>query len=236
MRKYYPMIVILFPIAFIPMLVFLFWIRGIEKYNKELWIHLFLAFIWGAAGATVLSLLIESYVSVYIPSFFILSVCCAPVIEEIAKAIGLPFVRNHADELEDGLIYGATIGLGFAATENMIYGMRFWDEGILVLISLFYIRTVSSALLHASATALVGYGVGKYRIHKTTIFSLMPYFLIALGAHTLFNVFAYSAIAIQQVVGVVLGAVFATTLFAYIRKQIITWDLHGMKQDMPVNN
>ena len=58
-------------------------------------------------------------------SFLLLSVIIAPIIEELSKALGLRLIKNQIFELEDGLIYGAVAGFGFAATENLIYGSMF---------------------------------------------------------------------------------------------------------------
>ena len=230
------MIAILLPIAFIPMIIFLIWIRNTEKYNKESWTPLVIAFFWGAVIATILSLVIERFVSDYITSFFLLSVVCAPFIEELLKFFGLWVVHKDIDEVEDGFIFGIVTGLGFAATENFIYGVTFWDEGILVLISLFYIRTVASSLLHASATSLTGYGFAVQRVGKKPILLFLPYLLLAVGIHALFNLFAYSALVFHQIIGVVLAAVFAVSLFSYIRKRIMYHDHESMKQAAPVEN
>jgi len=230
------MIAILLPIAFIPMIVALIWIRNTEKYNKESWAPLVIAFFWGAVIAAGLSLVVETVLSEYITSFLILSVVFAPLVEEIAKPLGLWFVRKDIDELEDGLIFGIIVGLGFAATENLVYGVRFWDEGLLVLLSLFYIRTVGSSLLHASATSFTGYGLGKKRLQKQTLLSFLPYLFAAIGIHALFNLFAYSAIAIHQIIGVVIAVVFAVSLFSYIRKKIIFLDIALMEKTTPVKN
>jgi RsiW-degrading membrane proteinase PrsW (M82 family) len=218
------------------MIVFLIWIRNTEKFNKESWTPLVLAFFWGAVIATGLSLVVERFFSEYITSFLLLSVVIAPFVEELAKPLGLVFLRKNIDEMEDGLIFGIIAGLGFAATENFVYGVRFWDEGIIVLLSLFYIRTVASSLLHASATSLTGYGFAQKWLRKKSIFTFVPYVLLAVGIHALFNLFAYSAVTFHQIIGVVISAVFAVTLFWYIRKKIIFFDLLVVKKSSPTED
>ena len=32
-------------------------------------------------------------------------------------------VKQEVDEIEDGIVYGAACGLGFGATENVLYGL-----------------------------------------------------------------------------------------------------------------
>jgi RsiW-degrading membrane proteinase PrsW (M82 family) len=56
----------------------------------------------------------------------IITIIIVPIIEEISKAIGLRLVKSRKTEIEDGFIFGAIAG--FAATENLIYGIRFWDH------------------------------------------------------------------------------------------------------------
>ena len=55
------------------------------------------------------------------------AVIIAPFVEEFLKALGMmrAGVKEEVDEVEDGLVYGAACGLGFAATENLMYGLEF---------------------------------------------------------------------------------------------------------------
>jgi len=214
------MLAVLIPLAFIPMIVAFIWIRNTERFNRESWVSIIFVFIWGAAIATSMSLVLESMLSDHIMDFFILSVIVAPIVEEFAKPLGLRFVKKGLDEIEDGFIYGAVAGLGFAATENLIYGMRFWNEGFIVLISLFYIRTVGTSLLHASATALTGYGYSAKLKQKRSFLSIFPYFLLAITIHSIYNLFAVSAQSLNQIFGVVIAVLFAFTVLFWIRKKI----------------
>jgi len=218
------LLLLLFPLAFIPIIFVFIWIRNTEKYNRESWLSIIFTFLWGAAIATSASFLLETVVSDHITSLLILSVVIAPIVEEISKPLALRFVKKEINEIEDGLIYGAVIGLGFAATENLIYGVRFWDQGLIVLFSLFYLRTVGSSLLHASATALTGYGYSSKLIHKRSFLSILPFFLLAVVVHGLFNLFAFSAQTLNQIFGVVVAVLFAITLMTWIRKKIMFLD------------
>lgn len=214
------MIAILFPLAFIPSIIAFIWIRDTERYNKESWVVILFTFIWGATLAAGMALLTETMIGLHIANFFLLSVVFAPIIEESFKPLVLRILKHKIDEIEDGLIYGAVAGLGFAATENLIWGTRFWNEGFLVILCLFYLRTVSTSLMHASATALTGYGYSNLLIRKRPILSILPYYLLAIAAHGIFNLFAYSALFIHRISGVVMAAVFAVALLLFIRKKI----------------
>ena len=218
------MIAILAPIAFIPMIVAVIYFRNTEKFEKEKWFSIIIVFLWGALIATGLSIVIENTISDYVRNIVILSVIVAPFVEEITKPIVLRFVKKEINEIEDGLIFGAVAGFGFAATENLIYGLRYWDEGLLVLISLFYIRTIGTSMLHASATAITGYGYSFNKLNKKSIVKMIPYLLFAVLLHGLFNVFAMSAQTINQIISVVIAVLLALSLVVLIRKKIILLD------------
>ena len=130
-------------LSFLPPLLYTIWIRNTERCHREQWKPIFLCFLWGATIAVVAAFILE--VILELPFTYSLSqaemtpflaaVVIAPVVEEFTKplALRLKSVRNNLDELEDGLIYGAVAGLGFSATENLLYGYSFLSEGIVVI-------------------------------------------------------------------------------------------------------
>jgi RsiW-degrading membrane proteinase PrsW (M82 family) len=199
--------------AFIPPILFVIWFRNTERYRREPWRMVFRAFTWGAVisvlVAVVLSLILN-FVIVETVSFLqhtyvklaevlergpdlrtlVLVVLVAPVAEEAAKGLGVLRVRVHIDEMEDGIIYGASAGLGFAAMENLLYGaVAFATEGLGASLMLIAIRSFSSALLHASSTSAFGYGVAKARLSPQQK-GLLPFYILAVFMHGSFNFFA----------------------------------------------
>lgn len=223
------MIALLLPVAFIPMIIATIWIRDTERYERESWILILCIFLWGALIASSIALVVERTLSQYITNFFLLAVVVAPVVEEISKPLILRLVKKQINEIEDGIIFGAVAGLGFAAMENLLYGMQAWDQGLLVLLSLFYIRSIGSGFLHASTTALTGYGYGSKIVHKQSIVSFLPYLCIAIAIHSLFNVVAYSAMKIAPIICVVIAVVFAILLLSWIRKKIRQIDIKDVQ-------
>jgi RsiW-degrading membrane proteinase PrsW (M82 family) len=218
---------ILIPAAFIPLIFLFIWVRNHEKYKKQSWTSIVVVFIWGSTFAIGISIVFEEIVSINLPNFFILSVFIAPLIEEIAKLVGLRFVKRNIVEFEDGLIYGAVAGFGFAATENLIYGSMYWSQGLIVILALFYLRTIGTSLLHASSTAISGLGYSNKILKKQSILSVIPYILLSITIHSIFNLFSYSALVIHQIIGVVTAVMFSFILFIFIRKQIIVLDRNG---------
>lgn len=216
--------ILLFLVAFVPMILAFVFMRNTEKRNRQSWFSLILMFLWGALIASSMAVILERITASQISNFVLLAVVVAPVIEEIAKPLGLRIVKKDILEVEDGLIYGAVVGFGFAATENLLYGLQFFYQGWLVIFALFYIRTIGSAVLHASATAFTGYGYSLKLTNHHSFVSILPYFVVAIVIHAVFNVFAVTTILSHQIIGVVIATVFTTSLMLWIRKKIQVLD------------
>ena len=211
--------------AFLPPIIYTVWIRNTEKYNREKWTSIFYCFIWGATISVIAAIVLEYIFDLsVIPSLekrypigFITIVLIAPFIEEFTKPLALRsrFVKKEIDELEDGLIYGAVAGLGFSATENLLYGWTFLNEGIIYFLILISIRSVGGCLLHASATAWTGYGYGKNIIKGTSIIRVLPYFIIAFLIHAFYN-----GILVFNFIGIATG-LFAAIIFTLITIKLV---------------
>lgn len=227
-------ILLLIVTAFLPPLIYAIWIRNTEKINRERWIPIFLCFIWGATIAVVAALILE--VLMDIPLFmagfdpvsivFIMSVIIAPFCEELSKplAIRMKSIRKEINELEDGLIYGAVAGLGFSATENLLYGWTFLSEGLLFFFVLMLIRSVGACLLHASATSWTGYGYSRSILGRTGFGSILPYFALAFGLHALYN-FVLTFETIGVVVGLILAVFVSLVSIIIVRRKIQILDM-----------
>jgi RsiW-degrading membrane proteinase PrsW (M82 family) len=203
--------------AFLPPVIYSIWIRNTEKYNREKWRSIFLCFLWGATISVLAAFILEFVLDFslspsinnqdYLNLFAI--VIIAPVVEEFTKplALRLKLIKREISEPEDGLIYGAVSGLGFSATENLLYGWSFMTEGLLIFFILITIRSIGACLLHASATAWTGYGYGKTIISGTSIVRVLPYFLFAIIIHALYN-----SLLTFDIFGITLGFIAAIAL------------------------
>lgn len=220
-------------LSFLPPLVYTIWIRNTERYHREQWRSIFLCFLWGATIAVVAAFILEIIFELpflYSASRteitpFLAVVVIAPIIEEFTKplALRLKTVRYRLDELENGLIYGAVAGLGFSATENLLYGYSSLSEGIVAFLILMTIRSFGGCLLHASATALTGYGYGKTVMKHTSLFRVLPYFILAIFLHGFYN-FLVSYELIGMISGLFLAFLFVILAITMIRKKIRTLD------------
>jgi protease PrsW len=175
---------------------------------------LLFAFLWGALVAAVGSYFVsgeiywivmgnlsatESYTE------FLMAVVTAPYVEELAKTAGLlaiiAFFRKEFNNVTDGIVYGALIGLGFSVTENILYlGWAHMEEGTEGFALLFYTRVVLGGLGHATYTALAGAGFGYARERsstKTKLGAPLLGLLFAMAGHSVWNgVFALLLVAV----------------------------------------
>ncbi|MFA5101534.1 MAG: PrsW family intramembrane metalloprotease [Candidatus Thermoplasmatota archaeon] len=220
-------------LSFLPPLIYTIWIRNTERCHRQQWFSIFLCFLWGATIAVIAALVLEIVLELPLRysfssgglSPFLLSVVIAPIVEEFTKplALDLRSVKNNLTELEDGLIYGAVAGLGFSATENLLYGYSFLSEGFITFLVLMAMRSFGGCLLHASATALTGYGFGKTVMKQSSFLGVLPYFLLAIFLHGLYN-FLVSYEFIGVLSGLVLAFLCVLLAITMIRKKIQVLD------------
>jgi RsiW-degrading membrane proteinase PrsW (M82 family) len=184
---------VLIGLAFLPPLVFLVWVRNHEKSQREPMSAVLGTFVYGGSlgivVALALILLLDYSLGAEVAGENLLSlVVFAPILEEVAKGLGLWFVRHRIRELEDGIIYGAAIGLGFGATENLLYGLQgLQDSGVAFAATTIGFRVFSSVLLHAGSTALLGYGFARMTLQRKGFVVLLPYLLLAILQHAMYN-------------------------------------------------
>jgi RsiW-degrading membrane proteinase PrsW (M82 family) len=208
--------------AIIPMVFYLIVIWKLDRYDREpIWL-VTLNFLWGAVGAVIFGflgslLLLKNLSPVFYRSMsenLLGAVIVAPFIEEIAKGIFLLFVTSPMkdfDNMTDGVVYGAAIGLGFGMTENFLYFLTA-SQNIEQLLYLIIIRSILSAVMHACSTAAFGAFIGYAKFHsKQGRKWLIPLGLItAMFIHffwnysvTIGNIFIIGALFIVSAVAVI---------------------------------
>jgi len=187
--------------AFVPSLAYLVWIRNTEHYSREPYRRLIWAFVFGATISVIIAVVFEVLLLALFdmnaervyeilgddPSVPTLVLACviAPLVEEATKGLGIAGTRRFMAEVEDGIVYGAAVGLGFAATENLLYEAdAYLLDGAEAFVAVAVVRSLSSALLHASASSVVGLGFGRSARQRKSWF---PYYLVGVGMHSAFN-------------------------------------------------
>ena len=179
-------------------------VRRMDRNEKEPWRLVLVAAAWGAIVATSLVIWGETIWDQTAQRFLVpgpgldaASAFSAGLLEELAKgtAVVLLFLvmRNDFDDIVDGIVYGAAVGLGFNFMESVAYmtnlyatfnpeGFGWYSAGFQ-----WYERQVLGLFFgHATYTAFIGAGLGVARQlpHKRQkIFAIVSGFLIAIAAH-----------------------------------------------------
>ena len=236
--------------AVVPSLIYLVWIRNSERYNRERWMHVLSVYLFGAIISIIAAMFLETLAitvlyssgSIFSSGFWsyepydlnleivILAVVIAPLVEEWTKGWGVMTMRNKVREPEDGFIYGAAAGLGFAAMENIFYNSSALLNGFDVFLMTALTRAVASTLLHASASAVLGYGIARAYINgaRGRRTSYLPYYLAAVVLHGLFNAFAVAGEVwdheAMPIIGLISATVLAIGMFLWMRRRLRVMD------------
>lgn len=113
-------------------------------------------------------------------------------IEEFVKFIPLAIYilkKDFFNEVTDGIIYFAIVGLTFGAIESFLYGFTAGEFGVIVAI----MRLALGLFFHGALTSIAGYYLAKA---KVTSRGLPLAFVALIGvslAHTAYNYFVYSS-------------------------------------------
>jgi RsiW-degrading membrane proteinase PrsW (M82 family) len=173
----------------------------LDRYEKEPITLLILAFFWGVAPAAILALIFEYWLNIPLAHIFGVETIgfdlfstglTGPILEELMKGLGILglffFAKSEIDGPLDGIIYGAFVGLGFTATENLLFflstsSLSKWTWMVVQRAFLF-------GLNHAVFAAIIGFGLamGMYaRGRRTSIWWGLGGILLAMIVHVLFN-------------------------------------------------
>ncbi|MFO7992203.1 MAG: PrsW family glutamic-type intramembrane protease [Thermoplasmata archaeon] len=203
--------IIILGVAFIPSIVYSIYIRNIERWEREPWRWVALGYLWGGVAAGIflaISFFVyrrvereHEYYRLYKSLYdVILIVIVFPIIGELVKSIGLILVKKELDEVEDGLIHGAIIGLSFGAFVNVAYlyvNFTWATEpvaGYAVPTLVFLIMSsISTMLLHGSSTAAAGYSVSEALVNLDYS-HLVLYFTAGVLIHAAFNLLSIGTI------------------------------------------
>jgi RsiW-degrading membrane proteinase PrsW (M82 family) len=240
-------------VAIVPAVGYLIWVRNTETCRREPYSALIGVMVYGGTFAVAAAVILETLVqmALYLPGSplsrgfgifgpfdptleaILLAVIIAPVVEELVKATGVFTVYGRLNEIEDGIIYGAAVGLGFAVTENVLYFTVALSQGVDVLLLTVIVRSLTSMVLHLSATSISGYGISRARVlgaHGRSA-GWLRYVGIAIVLHASFNLIASLGDIFPQnadllaLIGLVIVFVLAQTAFGIMRRRIKQLDL-----------
>jgi len=174
----------------------------VDRYEKEPGWMLAAAFFWGATGAVFFSFIFNSINAAVFGAVggqgaaeIGGSVISAPFVEELSKGIALILFffwkKDEFDNVIDGVIYAAMVGLGFAMTENVsYYGASLAHDGVG---GTFFVRGILAPFSHPLFTAMTGIGLGIARetVRKPLKFAApLAGLCLAMGLHATWNLSA----------------------------------------------
>jgi protease PrsW len=177
----------------------------LDLYEREPASLIVAAILWGALAATTMSIIGNQGWALVV--FDILdfdtasrwvAALTAPFVEEITKGMGIVLIyliaRREMDDVMDGFVYGAMVGLGFTVIEDVFYFVNQFGGTLEGVVQGFYVRVVASGLYgHVLYSGLFGIGVAYFtsRREEATLGKrlLVAALLIvaAMGAHFLWN-------------------------------------------------
>jgi RsiW-degrading membrane proteinase PrsW (M82 family) len=183
-----------------PTFIYAWLVRRVDRYEREPTKYLVFAFLWGAVPAIVIGLVLELILQIPVQTLLgdgtagqlAEAAVIAPVVEEITKGILVAIVyflrRREFDGWVDGIVYGSTVGFGFAFVENIFYIVD--AEDIESWIVLFFMRVIVFGFMHGFWTSLTGIGFGIARSsHKPWVKLIAPWvgLLCAIIGHMVHN-------------------------------------------------
>lgn len=170
-------------LAFVPTFLYAMFVWWLDRHEKEPVALLLVAFVWGAVPAIIIALVLEAVAGIplqqMIPAAQTRAITegsiVAPIVEEAVKAIILVVLflayKREFDNVLDGVVYGAMVGLGFAFVENILYfstaayngniGQGQPDLGR--MFGLWFLRAGLFGFNHATFTAFTGAALGLAR-------------------------------------------------------------------------
>ena len=211
---------IVFIAAILPAIVLIIYNR--DKWQKEPPRQLFKAFVYGVASAMIVLLLPAFGLVAETPGTEISAQIgnafrTAAIPEEMAKLFMLwLFLRRckEFDEHMDAIVYAVCVGMGFAATENILYlfsNLQNWvSTGIM--------RALISVPAHFFFAIIMGYyySLAHFRLGRAKAIDAVLALLLPVLAHGIFDALLFVSAMSKELAGI-LTLVFLVGFF-FLRK------------------
>jgi protease PrsW len=207
--------------AIVPILLYVWALWEMDRYEREPFGLLALHFAWGAGAALFLGLVVGRAIAGWFHQDVVThSVFTAPVVEELAKGALLFWTARsrHFDNVTDGIVYGMAIGFGFAMAENFLffYTSLRTEEWVTRVV----LRTLYTTIMHALAAGVFGalMGLTKFHLQRFRWPLRGAALLLAMALHGAFNYLSHAGEGYETAYAIALGlalilAVIQGTLF-----------------------
>ncbi|ASJ02418.1 hypothetical protein A3L09_03695 [Thermococcus profundus] len=182
--------------AYAPALILLWYFYHEDRLEPEPKKYVLMTFLLGATLSVAVAFVVEAlltprwgYQRSLLPAGAFYMALVAGVVEEPSKALAIlyPFRAGQMDGIMDGVVYGVAAGLGFAATENFLYGLGY---GLHVTV----FRAFLTPFAHGTWSAIVGVGYGLLSEGKAD--SVGGFLMTAMLLHFLWDYFAFLSVAV----------------------------------------
>jgi RsiW-degrading membrane proteinase PrsW (M82 family) len=173
--------------AIIP-LGFLYAVRSFDFYQTGSLRFIVTSAVWGIVAYLLAARINPALIDYGVFSRDAVLKFIGPVIEETLKGLILVYLIRNPDfkYFLDGAIYGFAAGIGFAIFENFEYVLGHQSIALQLAIS----RVLSTNLIHATGSALIGIALGLARFNRSRIYRavyLLGGVILAISIHSGFN-------------------------------------------------
>lgn len=211
--------------AILPALLLGWWIYRKDSLRPEPLKQLYRAFLFGVGSAFV-SLLISTLMGIMGMLVYDLgsytgaistALFAAALPEEVAKLTMLwLFLRKNPyyDEYFDGIVYAACVGLGFAATENVLYLLQSEDWLMTGLI-----RGITAVPAHFAIACAMGYFYSKRCFGDNSRLTAVCILAVPIIIHWVYDALAFSE-SINPAVSVVINILFVLLIWRVYRSTL----------------
>jgi RsiW-degrading membrane proteinase PrsW (M82 family) len=245
--------------SIIPPIIYVVLMHSADRHRRIRFAEAFKAFLAGSSLSAVGGVLLS--LALLIPIIFALSlidgvsvldvpldsgtitlvtaVIVAPIAEELCKAGTVMIFRRRLTTLESGVIYGAAVGLGFAATENILYGYTASSDGLAVGLIVVGLRSLTGAFGHASYAAISGYGIARWNRSGGRGLSWVKFYLLSVLLHAFSNLIASMDLLVplsdwseMAIIGIIMAM--DISIFFLLRKRVKELDKASMEYERSV--
>ena len=205
--------------ALLPALILAWWIYKKDSLRPEPLRMLIQAFLYGV-GSTFVTLVITQLLSIIGLFNYDLgsytgavstALLAAALPEECAKLLMLwLFLRKNPyyDEYFDGILYAACVGLGFAATENVLYLLQSdnWvGTGI--------VRGLTAVPAHFAIACAMGYFYSKRHFGDRSQLTMACVLAVPIFIHWVYDALAFSEMLAGPALSVVVNVLFVLLIW-----------------------
>jgi len=186
-------------------------VRRMDRNHKEPWRLVLVAAAWGAIVATGLVVWGETvweqsaqHALVPGPGLDTSLAFMAGILEELSKGVAVLLLflimRNEFDDVVDGIVYGAAVGLGFNYLESISYMTNIYSifapegaGGVAAGVQWYGRQVLGLFFGHATYTAFIGAGVGIARqlpSMRQKVTAIVAGFIVAIAGHFAWDAWA----------------------------------------------